>query len=321
MPQSLDPGGPAEAVAILALSADGTRAISVSQDRTLKLWDVQTRQVIQTLRGRILDLAISVAVSDDFSQVVSIDLGRRLHIWDIQAEAVGQTFQEAVLHSQNDSTLPYDERYSVRLEDGRPIAVATNFAQAIAVVATTGGPISVWNLQSGQRLQTLERQTRAAKSALALSADGRRLLSAAKDEIKVWDLRTGAVVQRMEVIREETRDPKYMLSIATSADFTQAVSASSDCTLKLWDLERGQLLHTFEGHQDYVLSVSVTADFSLALSASYDNTLKLWDLHTRTLITTFVGDRPFFCCTLTPDGKTAIAGNYGGCVHFFNVEE
>ncbi|MGG6297117.1 hypothetical protein ACQ4M4_22210 [Leptolyngbya sp. AN02str] len=32
-------------------------------------------------------------------------------------------------------------------------------------------------------------------------------------------------------------------------------------------------------------------------------------------------DRSFFCCTLTPDGKTAIAGDYGSCVHFFRVEE
>ncbi|MGG6297853.1 WD40 repeat domain-containing protein [Leptolyngbya sp. AN02str] len=305
----------------LALSADGTRAISVSQDRTLKLWDVQTRQAIQTLRGRILDSAVSVAVSDDFSQAVSIHYGRLLHVWDIQAEAVVQTSQEAVLHSQGDSTLPYNERYSVRLEDGSPIAVTADFAQAIAVVATTEGPISVWNLRSGQRLQTLERQTRTSNAALVLSTDGHRLLSAAEDEIKVWDLQTGAVVQRMEVMREKTWDTKYMLSIATSADFTQAISASSDCTLKLWDLERGQLLHTFEGHQDHVLSVSVNADFSRALSASYDNTLKLWDLHTRTLITTFVGDRPFLCATLSADGKTAIAGDYGGCVHFFSVEE
>ena len=51
-----------------------------------------------------------------------------------------------------------------------------------------------------------------------------------------------------------------------------------DRTLKLWDLESGAVLRTFEGHGDRVTAVALLPDGRRALSGSADNTLKLWDL-------------------------------------------
>ena len=69
-----------------------------------------------------------------------------------------------------------------------------------------------------------------------------------------------------------------MLAVAVTADGRQAVSASEDGTLKLWDLARGATLRTLRGHTDRVNAVAVTADGRQAVSASADGTLKLWDL-------------------------------------------
>jgi hypothetical protein len=56
------------------------------------------------------------------------------------------------------------------------------------------------------------------------------------------------------------------------------LSGSSDATLKLWNTETGECLHTFEGHTEGVDSVSMSRDGRYALSGSYDNTVKLWEL-------------------------------------------
>lgn len=41
---------------------------------------------------------------------------------------------------------------------------------------------------------------------------------------------------------------KPVISVAISNNGKFVVSGSSDCTLKMWDLETGELIHTLNGH-------------------------------------------------------------------------
>ena len=68
-----------------------------------------------------------------------------------------------------------------------------------------------------------------------------------------------------------------------------ALSGSRDRTLRLWDLQTGQLLRTFAGHTEGVSAVSVSSDGRHALSGSRDRTLKLWDLATGQVLHTLAG--------------------------------
>jgi WD40 repeat protein len=79
---------------------------------------------------------------------------------------------------------------------------------------------------------------------------------------------------------------------AVTPDGRRVISASTDGTLKVWDLETRHLLLTVQGTaKEYsasatVLACTVTPDGRRVLSASMDSTLKLWDLETgRTLAT------------------------------------
>ncbi|MDK3162393.1 hypothetical protein QPK87_38490 [Kamptonema cortianum] len=47
-------------------------------------------------------------------------------------------------------------------------------------------------------------------------------------------------------------------AVAITPDGTQAVSGSTDNTLKLWDLRTGEALATFSGHSDSVTAVAIT---------------------------------------------------------------
>ena len=72
----------------------------------------------------------------------------------------------------------------------------------------------------------------------------------------------------------------WVHGVAVTPDGQRAVSASSDQTLKVWELETGRALRTLEGHSYSVYGVAVTPDGQRAVSASYDQTLKVWDLET-----------------------------------------
>ena len=68
--------------------------------------------------------------------------------------------------------------------------------------------------------------------------------------------------------------------MALREDGRRAVSASSDKTLKVWDVETGRELRTLFGHTNWVTGVVLSGDGRCAVSASDDKTLKVWDVET-----------------------------------------
>ena len=88
------------------------------------------------------------------------------------------------------------------------------------------------------------------------------------------------------------------------------MSASSDSTLKVWDMKTGRTLRTLKGHADGVLDVALTSDGKRAVSASLDNTVKVWNLETGVPMATFYCDGAAQCCAVL-DNRLIVAGDAG----------
>ena len=162
----------------------------------------------------------------------------------------------------------------------------------------------------GPLLRTLKGHTNWV-NAVAVTPDGKRALSASDDNtLKIWDLHSGTELRTLKGHTE------CVTAVAVTPDGKLALSASWDNTLKIWDLHSGTELRTLKGHTHSVTAVAITPDGKLALSASYDNTLKIWDLNTGRVIAGFTADAPLWSCAVAPDGRTIVAGDDGGHVHF-----
>jgi WD40 repeat protein len=81
----------------------------------------------------------------------------------------------------------------------------------------------------------------------------------------------------------------WVNAVAITPDGKQAVSASSDQTLIIWDLQSGTLLKTLAGHTQHVNAVAITPSGKKAVSGASDNTLKIWNLQSGTLLKTLRG--------------------------------
>ena len=104
-------------------------------------------------------------------------------------------------------------------------------------------------------------------------------------------------------------------------DGKRVISASSDSTIKVWDLETGDELFTLAGHIGKVGAVTVSPDGKRVISLSWNNTLKVWDLSSREVIASFSGDGGLLCYAVAPDGVTIVAGEQlSGRVHFLRLE-
>ena len=66
----------------------------------------------------------------------------------------------------------------------------------------------------------------------------------------------------------------------------------------------------------------VTPDGQRAISASGedDHTLKVWDLASGRGLASFIGEGHILCCAVSPDGRTILAGERTGRLHFLRLE-
>src|SRR5262249_42113895 len=102
--------------------------------------------------------------------------------------------------------------------------------------------VQVWDVKTGQALQTLVRQD-SGPLAAALRRDGRHLGTASWDGTAViWEV--------------TTKQPLFTLSghagavwdVAFNPDGTRLATASQDATAKVWDVATGKELFTLVGH-------------------------------------------------------------------------
>ena len=81
--------GHSRAVIAVSFSPDGTRIASGSGDKTVKVWDAATGEVVQTLQGHSR-LVTAVAFSPDGARLASGSFDERVKVWDAATGARGK---------------------------------------------------------------------------------------------------------------------------------------------------------------------------------------------------------------------------------------
>ena len=119
----------------------------------------------------------------------------------------------------------------------------------------------------------------------------------------------------MEIRGRDTHPGTKRPQISRPIDFSiirckHALSASD--RFRLWDLDSGQVLHSFEGHRVTVWTIRFSPDGKRALSGSWDETMRLWDIESRKELQQFGGheDR-VLGVQFSPDGKQAVSSCVG----------
>jgi len=98
-------------ISAVAVTPDGRHAVSASNDRTLRLWDLETGQTLRILQGHTDNIS-AVAITPDGRRAVSASWDRTLRVWDLET---GQTIRILEGHrgcvSAGPCRLPGTERY------------------------------------------------------------------------------------------------------------------------------------------------------------------------------------------------------------------
>ena len=253
-------------VTSVAFSPNGCALVSGSTDKTIKLWDAASGQLLRTLTGHANSVS-PVAFSPDGRTLVSGSADKTIKLWDA---ASGQLVRTLTGHADAVSSVAFSP-------DGRALASGSR-----------DKTIKLWDAASGQLLRTLTGHAYFVSS-VAFSPDGRALASGSWDKtIKLWDAASGQLLRR-RLLRTLTGHTEGVIHVAFSPNGRTLVSGSTDKTIKLWDAASGQLLRTLTGHTGQLFSIAFSPDGRAFASGSWDKTIKLWDAASGQLLRTLTG--------------------------------
>ncbi len=317
--------------AVAIIKPDERRAISGSDDGTLKVWDLATGREERTLVGHSREVLAVATLGPDGRRAISGSDDGTLKVWDLatgreertlQGHSYGVTAVAAIgpdgrraISGSIDGTLKVWDLATGREE--RTLEGHSRGVNSVAVIGPDGrraisgssdGTLKVWDLATGQEERTLAGHIGPVTAVAALGPDGRLAVSGSLDgTLKVWDVATG---REDRTLVGHSRGVTAVAAIGP--DGRQAISGSADGTLKVWNLAAGREERTVKGHSHWVRAVAaIGPDGQRAISGSWDGTLKVWDLATRREGRMLEGHSDWVnaVAALGPDGRRAISGS------------
>ncbi|MFN6561049.1 MAG: protein kinase domain-containing protein [Nostoc sp. ChiSLP01] len=254
----------------LAFCPEGKILASTSDEKNIKLWDLNSKKVLANLSGHSQAVK-SVAFSHDGKILASASDDKTIKLWDIN------TLKEI--------TTLLGHSHAVK-------SVAFSPDGEILASGSWDKTVKLWNVNTGAEICTFTGHHLQVNS-VAFSPQGRIIASASYDRtIRLWQISSSKEFKNCPchtLLGILSGHAWAVLTVAFSPDGKILATGSDDKTIKLWEANTGQLITTLSGHSWSVISVAFTADAKTLISASWDKTVKLWRVSTAQEIATLSG--------------------------------
>jgi WD40 repeat protein len=351
---TIDTGGHKALIKDVIFTKDGRYLVSASDDKTIRVWDTSTGEVVRMLRGQIESGAegkIYAAALTQNDRLLAVG-GFMAHGFGIDDDKVGDirliNFQTgeviALLKGHSDvinrlAFSPDGNRLisgsgdkTARIWNARTqktihvlkghtdhiYAVAFSPDGSMAVTGSDDDTLKLWNAKTGFLIKTLKRHTDNVK-AVAFTPNGKYLLSGSADKtIRMWDGRTGRFIK---VLASQNR-PVLSISITPNSRYVISGiggpgSGGNEC--RVFSIPSGKNITSFTKHIDIVLASDISPDGRIAATGGGgDQEIYLWNLTTGQVKQKMVGKgNNIWSVGFAKDGRSIAWGKKWGSRNLF----
>jgi WD40 repeat protein/serine/threonine protein kinase len=269
-------------------SPDGRTVVTISDDKTARLWDAATGKTVHELRGH-RDWVRAVAFTPTGDAVLTVGWDGTARLWDVKTGSARWVVDLRAGRARTDDPHAAMELISLPCTadistDGARL-VASCLDQRAAIISRDGA-IESW-LEGPADLMISS----------TFSPDGRTVLvTYATSKALVFDAGTGTKIS--ELVGHDGRVVNGMFS----ADGSRMFTIGRDKTTRSWTRE-GTPLEVLRGHQATVWNGRPMPDARRFVTSSVDRTVRIWDLETEQSIATIAHQAPVSALDVSRDGR------------------
>lgn len=177
---------------------DGTRLVGAFLNKTIGVWNANTGEQLQTLKGHTGNV-YSVTIDRKGKLIASGSYDKTVRIWNA---TTGETLFVFKGHTAAVNVVTFNR-------DGTLVASASDDKS-----------VRIWDTTTGAQKHSLEGWHNEKVSCVAFSPDGTQLASGSSDEtIRIFDVETGTQMIQINA-------PDYVMALAFNSDGTRIISAS-----------------------------------------------------------------------------------------------
>jgi WD40 repeat protein len=269
----------------LAFSPDGkTLAVGDYFDKTVKLYDLASRQRAAVLRGHKMPVWF-VTFAPGGRHLASTSTDGTIWLWDLSTK-------ERVAKFQHDNGV-FSAAFS---PDGKLLAAAS------------GAVVLAWEVATGRQVARL------VGTKVRFSPDGTLLATGLGNVVQLWDVATWQGLATL------TAGSTEVTGLAFSPEGRLLATGAADGTLRLWDVAQKRQIASNRGHASVVNSVAFSPDGRRLASGGWDSTVKLWDVPRLQEMATLTGHHgPVYSLAFAPDGNTLATASADATVRLWQA--